>query len=198
MADYYDVDDILAEQQKLPAVFTTTVPAMGYLEGSTQGDDDIQRGTKMELPLWLVEQLTLQEFVDLSVPRQLSPSVRSAIRASAAHLDLFSLYPYFYRFCERYLSIAHDAELQGLLLKCFKDRLSMLLDHTQTKASDYTSELLRSLDWLERDVLRQGQESAGQVRNWSMRQSSKLKKSLSLSMIEPEASMPKRRSGSMG
>jgi len=38
--DYWGIDDILAESQKLPCVFTIDVPGLGYLEES--GEEDVR------------------------------------------------------------------------------------------------------------------------------------------------------------
>jgi GINS complex subunit 3 len=36
--NYYSLDQLLAENQKVPCVFNVTVPGMGYLEGTHERD----------------------------------------------------------------------------------------------------------------------------------------------------------------
>jgi GINS complex subunit 3 len=44
---YYSLDQLLAENQKIPCIFNIAVPGMGYLEGTNERD---------------VSQISLQEF----------------------------------------------------------------------------------------------------------------------------------------
>lgn len=38
MDDYYSLDQLLAESQKIPCTFQVTIPNMGHLEGTHQRD----------------------------------------------------------------------------------------------------------------------------------------------------------------
>ena len=60
MRDYFDISDILSEEERVPLVFDTPALDIGYLvEGSHA--EDVDMGTKVELPFWLA--------VSMSVPR---------------------------------------------------------------------------------------------------------------------------------
>ena len=74
---YYDIDAILATQQKLPCTFRLDIPGAGYLESEDANDvswpdphivlvqsltstQQIKQGQKVDLPYWLAELLALR------------------------------------------------------------------------------------------------------------------------------------------
>ena len=50
--NFFDVDDILASQGRVPCAFNVTAYRLGYLNPKSDGEH-IETGTKLELPLWL-------------------------------------------------------------------------------------------------------------------------------------------------
>jgi hypothetical protein len=58
MNRYYDIDAILTDSQRIPCTFELDVPRIGYLVSDSQAG--IQRGSKVELPLWIAEMLAIQ------------------------------------------------------------------------------------------------------------------------------------------
>ena len=96
MNNYYDIDHILTDAQKVPCTFEINIPGLGYLAGNAGGDvrcsirdtqraitqplthinptdffpfeiSQVKKGTQVTLPLWLASFLALQKFPDSSV-----------------------------------------------------------------------------------------------------------------------------------
>lgn len=54
--NFYDIDDILASELKVPCSFNVTAYRLGYLHSNSKSEH-IQTGTNIELPLWLAKSL---------------------------------------------------------------------------------------------------------------------------------------------
>ncbi|KAF7487896.1 hypothetical protein SSS_06012 [Sarcoptes scabiei] len=87
--NYFDFDDILAQTVRLPVKFQRTIPNLGFLDPSfanlhDEGDDEnqqesssstkktpaITKGTKLELPIWLVKELNGDNAVKVNLPKE--------------------------------------------------------------------------------------------------------------------------------
>ena len=106
---YFEIDDILSSQEKVPSKFETTVYNLGFLESSSEGEH-IDAGTKCELPLWLARELCnrRRRIVSVEVPKCYRESYRQILQADANVVDLHRLGPYYYDFGTKLLSFDHD------------------------------------------------------------------------------------------
>ena len=62
--DYWSVEAILAESQRLPCTFSVDVPGLGYLEESGEIDvrvrlTQMQKHTRVELVYWMAHMLAV-------------------------------------------------------------------------------------------------------------------------------------------
>lgn len=62
--DYWSVEAILAENQRLPCVFSVDVPGLGYLEESDEPDVrflliQMHKHTRIELAYWMAHLLAV-------------------------------------------------------------------------------------------------------------------------------------------
>ncbi|KAF2300838.1 hypothetical protein GH714_017726 [Hevea brasiliensis] len=96
MANYYDIDDILAEEEFVPVVFRNAVNGVKIDESTERGY--VEQGSKAELPFWLARELHLRHAVSMSVPACFNQKTRLEMQADAACVDLRSRCPYFYEF----------------------------------------------------------------------------------------------------
>ncbi|PWA90178.1 GINS complex, subunit Psf3 [Artemisia annua] len=64
MAQYYDIDDILADEELVPAMFLEAVNGVGLLE--TNDTDRVVPRSKVELPFWLARELHLRNVASVS------------------------------------------------------------------------------------------------------------------------------------
>ena len=49
---FLDIDEILAEEERLSCVFSLDASGLGYLD-PTSNEEDLPENSKVELPLWL-------------------------------------------------------------------------------------------------------------------------------------------------
>ncbi|KAJ5388350.1 hypothetical protein N7509_010891 [Penicillium cosmopolitanum] len=170
---YYDVDSILTDAQKLPCTFELEVPGLGILEGNP--GEDIKPGTRIDLPLWLGEMLSIgarlgtSRLVTLDMPSALSERVMNALKADPRTVDLRSLAPHFYSLGERILELFEEEELVDVLMETFKKRAAEVSDqaHNPRGAVGDGVDFLRGLDETERQLFRAAHDRAKEMRVWS-------------------------------
>ncbi|TQD75987.1 hypothetical protein C1H46_038474 [Malus baccata] len=96
MANYYDIDDIIMEQQLVPVVFQKAVNGV-EIDPSAE-TDYVEAGSKVELPLWLAYELHLKQVVKMKVPACFNHRTKLELGADGAAVDLRSRCLYFYEF----------------------------------------------------------------------------------------------------
>ncbi|XP_057766731.1 uncharacterized protein LOC130987128 isoform X3 [Salvia miltiorrhiza] len=67
MSNYYDIDDILAEEELVPTVFQHAANGVGLFDSSDDADK-VEAGSRAELPFWLVRELYLRQLISIRVP----------------------------------------------------------------------------------------------------------------------------------
>ncbi|KAJ6090150.1 hypothetical protein N7486_008965 [Penicillium sp. IBT 16267x] len=170
---YYDIDSILTDAQKLPCTFELEVPGLGVLEGNP--GEDIKAGTRIDLPLWLGEMLSIaarigtSRLVTLDMPEALSERVMNALKADPRTVDLRALAPHFYNLSERILELFEEEELVDVLTETFKRRAAEIADqaHNLRGAVGDGVEFLRGLDETERQLFRAAHDRAKAMRIWA-------------------------------
>ncbi len=102
--DYFDIDDILGSQERVPCKFELPVYRLGFLDPSSS-EEHIQKGTKMELPYWMSRDLCTRrrKIVSVEMPKIYGENYRQIYKADANALDLHKMGPYFYKFGVRLL-----------------------------------------------------------------------------------------------
>ena len=170
--NYYDIDDILADSEKIPCRFNITVPGLGYLEGNP--GRAIEKDTKIELPMWLAEILAIceigeenkQSFIDLSDPEFINTKVLNAIKTSAVSIDLHKLVPHFYTLIEKWCTMFSDEKLVEIILEMLKQRSMEINNFANNANKNINSEFLYTLDEFEKSLYKVTAESNKQMRNW--------------------------------
>ncbi|KAJ5440892.1 GINS complex [Penicillium cf. griseofulvum] len=170
---YYDIDSILTDAQKLPCTFELEVPGLGILEGNA--GEDIKAGTRIDLPLWLGEMLSIgarlgtSRLVTLDMPDALSERVMNALKADPRTLDLRALAPHFYNLSERILELFEEEEMVDVLGDAFKKRAAEIADHAHNSRGAVGGgvDFLRGLDETERQLFRAAHDRAKDMRIWS-------------------------------
>ncbi|XP_058196100.1 uncharacterized protein LOC131312401 isoform X2 [Rhododendron vialii] len=67
MSQYYDIDDIIAEDELVPAVFQVAANGVGLFDSSDE-TNKVELGSRVELPFWLARELHLRQAVSISLP----------------------------------------------------------------------------------------------------------------------------------
>ncbi|SNX81644.1 related to PSF3 - subunit of the GINS complex [Melanopsichium pennsylvanicum] len=83
---YWNVDDFLADSQKLPCTFNIDVPNMGQIHSTEERD--IKALSRVELPFWLAELMALNNIVSINKPKSFSNRVKAALDASPTSVQL--------------------------------------------------------------------------------------------------------------
>ncbi|KXS12615.1 GINS complex, Psf3 component [Gonapodya prolifera JEL478] len=194
--EYWDIDAILAEQQKVACYVKSDVPHFGYLAGSKShmvggaryGDavtplanpetenisQQLPKGSRVEVPFWLASQLALNQLVDIEVPRCFGTRARNDLKASPTAVDLNLLCPYFYAFGCSIFNLVIDRTLNKVLATTFTQRMQRVMDYTQSSilggaamaASAEQDRFLRTLEEEEKELHRLGVHSALDTRRF--------------------------------
>ncbi|KAG8885086.1 DNA replication protein [Tulasnella sp. 331] len=133
--NYYSTEAVLAEYSKLQCIFKLNVPDLGYVDGGSE--KDIKTGTKILLPYWLAPTLSLQEWVDITIPAPYTTRVKKALDADARNVKLSSLVGgtgTWYGFGKMIIDLLQEpesSELAKVLSNTFKSRLIDLMDQAQ-------------------------------------------------------------------
>ncbi|KAG1363459.1 hypothetical protein COCNU_11G002860 [Cocos nucifera] len=95
MPGYYDIDDIIMEEEPISVVFQVGAHGVGLLDPGSE-TNNVENGAKVDLPFWLAHELYLRQATSISVPACFSQKTRKEIQADAACVDLRIRCPYFY------------------------------------------------------------------------------------------------------
>ncbi|ODV97299.1 hypothetical protein PACTADRAFT_38769 [Pachysolen tannophilus NRRL Y-2460] len=174
-SSYYDIDDILADNQKLPCKFQMTVPGLGYLEGNP--GKPLRKNSKLELPLWLAEVLAIipidetseDSFIELVQPEYFSNRVINAIKTNSKTLDLHSISTYYYKLAIKWCAMFKDKELAEVISEMLKDRSSEINDFATNSKNGNSSgshDFILSLDEFEKKLFKLSHDSNRNFKNW--------------------------------
>lgn len=170
---YWDIDEILAEHQRVPASFHVDIPTYGFLEGNHE--DTLSRNVLVELPFWLACDLSLTPGVDdllsISVPKCFQQRITNDLDAGPASVNLHALCPYFYLFGMKIVLLCYDGALAKTLGSAFTTRLIKIMRYCQSSVATDRNEFLQTLDESEKELFHIGQESALATRRWLSRAS---------------------------
>ena len=107
--DYYDIDDILATQERVPSRLEVPLYNLGFLDPNSEGDH-LQAGMKIELPFWLAKDLCSRRrrIASVELPKPYREGYRQILKADANVVDLHKLGPYYYNFGTKLLHFSFD------------------------------------------------------------------------------------------
>ncbi|KAG6758228.1 hypothetical protein POTOM_038566 [Populus tomentosa] len=195
MANYNEIDDILAEEEFVPVVFQKAINGVKIDESTEKGH--VEQGSKTELPFWLARELHMRQAVSISVPACFNQNLnviefhrvisqetllkssmegfplldfretRLEIQADAACVDLRSRCPYFYEFgCK--LAPLCDKTIGLLLPYAFRIRYKEILHKAHTTAFATASKFLTHLTREETSLYEAAQSSMAAFKKWRM------------------------------
>ncbi|XP_051145172.1 uncharacterized protein LOC127261057 isoform X1 [Andrographis paniculata] len=167
MANYYDIDDILAEEELVPSVFQHAANGVGLFD-SSDDTNKVDAGSRVELPFWLVRELYLRQLISIRVPPcfDRESKTREEIAADAAHVDLRSRSPYFYEMGCKIAPLVGDKTIGPFLLIAFRTRYKEVLIKAHTLTSAATSKHLALLTNEEARLYEAGQSSIAAFKKW--------------------------------
>lgn len=173
MSNYYDLNSILTDSQKVPCTFELTVSGLGYLSGNP--GTSINQNTKVELPLWLGEMLAVNRLsnsadtlITMDMPTALSKRVMNALKADAKSVDLRAQAMHFYGLGARMLELFEDEEVVDILVETFRKRSLEVADKASgsRNLAGEGGEFVRGLEEQERSLFRAAHDGQTNVRKW--------------------------------
>lgn len=169
---YYDLNAILTDAQKVPCTFELQVPGLGYLSGDAGAA--VEKGTKVELPLWLGEMLAVskptgdESLASMDMPSALNQRVMNALKADPKSVELRSQAQHFYTLGARMLELFEDEEVVEVLTETFKQRSVEIADKASNTRNVQNSgnEFVLGLDETERQLFRAAHDGGNAVKRW--------------------------------
>ncbi|XP_020593033.1 DNA replication complex GINS protein PSF3-like isoform X1 [Phalaenopsis equestris] len=136
MGMYYDIDDILLEEEPISVIFQIGANGVGLLDPSSE-TNSIEKSAKVDMPFWLAHELYLRQAVSINVPHCFSQKTRKEIQADAACVDLRFRSPYFYELGCKLLPLVTDKSIGPFLQYAFSSRYTEILckSHSITGAT---------------------------------------------------------------
>ncbi|XP_020215654.1 DNA replication complex GINS protein PSF3 [Cajanus cajan] len=166
MAKYYDIDDIIMEEEAVLSIFKKAASGVGIDPSSEI--DFIETGSKVELPFWLAHELKLRQAVSVNVPSCFNEKTRSEIQADSAGVDLRSRCPFFYEFGCKIAPIVDDRKIGILLLSAFKSRYKEILTKAHTVAFAAGSKFWTILTKEEINLYETARSAMASFKKWRM------------------------------
>ncbi|KAE9410259.1 hypothetical protein BT96DRAFT_961739 [Gymnopus androsaceus JB14] len=173
--DYFSIDAILAENQKVQCKFKHRIPEMGHLGGGSERDITAQ--SKRQIPLWLAYIIVYSYWADFEIPQPFSKQKPRSVRLS----NLVGAGTGWYVFGKKIMDMIGDdqgLEMSEMLVSTFKGRLVDVIDQAQHFAAlgpvgggsggvDSGPQMFREgLDTTERELFVLAQESARRMKKW--------------------------------
>jgi len=189
--NYFSIEDILATQERVPCQVDSDLKNLGFLDPGSD-NQDLARGTKLELPLWMVEGLAAnqaQNYVSVDVPKTFREVFREIMSADPLVVDLHKLGPYYYEFARHLMKLTPgEGEAIGdSIRRTFRTRFREIMDASQNASEVDTVKVTNKMDMLERMLYSEGQDTKRGMEEWLHRRTGKITTS---AMV---ASMNKRR-----
>uniref|UniRef100_A0A7C8ZEM5 Uncharacterized protein n=1 Tax=Opuntia streptacantha TaxID=393608 RepID=A0A7C8ZEM5_OPUST len=167
MTNYYDIDDILAEEEFIPVVFQKAATGVGLLDPSSE-TNNVEQGAKIELPFWLAHELYARQALTMSNPPCFNQTTRKEIQADAASVDLRSRCQYFYELGCKIAPLVGDRTIGSFLLYSFTNRYKEVLSKAHTAAFTVSTKPLTLLTKEETHLYEAAQSSMAAFKKWRM------------------------------
>ena len=132
---YLDIDIILSEEERLPCIFSLDARQLGALDPSNRGEsDDLPAHSKIELPLWLAQEMAERHMVEVEIPKHFGSRMRDEIMAGPSSIKLKEFSFYFFEVGLKLCRITRDLDLRRTLRAAFcGDRYRELLVRALSK-----------------------------------------------------------------
>jgi GINS complex subunit 3 len=167
MSKYYDLNDILVEDEVVSTVFHHKANGVGNLDPGSE-DDNVEKGAVVELPLWLAQDLSRRKIIQVNLPPCFGAKVRKEVQADPACVNLRSKCPYFYEMGCKLADITGDPSLGGFLLSTLRGRYRDILCKALTSTITSTPKFMTLLTQEETHLFEAGRDSMRTFQKWRL------------------------------
>lgn len=167
LSRYYDIDDILAEEEKVPGKFLYGGFAVGYLDDACE-EEDLPVGAAVKTPLWLGLNLASFGLIEVRLPRMFSARAEARLRADPCEENLNDTCPYFYEVGRKLAQLFDEERLSSMLSAVLKERFKgFVARSSEFRTGDYHEQQAR-LSLLERDLFQVKADAASRMKSWRL------------------------------
>eukprot|EP01094_Clydonella_sp_ATCC50884_P009490 TRINITY_DN19022_c0_g1_i1.p1 TRINITY_DN19022_c0_g1~~TRINITY_DN19022_c0_g1_i1.p1 ORF type:complete len:184 (-),score=57.52 TRINITY_DN19022_c0_g1_i1:308-859(-) len=166
MADYYDIDAILASEDAMTVQFKHDVVHMGHLNpGCDDPQVDMKEGAKVEVPFWIAAALHSEDAAAIFPPRCFAPKFRDNMEANANTVTL-DKFPYYYEIGMHLAQMDPEGGVRASLKKVFAERCHEIFDHSNHMRHVNVDSFTRKLCMKERQLFDRGYEHSKAFESW--------------------------------
>jgi len=169
MAKYYDVDDILAEQETLPTVFNTEVYALGRALDPSCDSENLPAGSSVNLPFWLADFLSHRKMLKPHLPKFLKKRLRDELQGEAGCVDLRDRCKFFYELGRKLCTLSEldgSEDLSEFLLNTFTSRFKEMLTTSHVCSNETRETYSKVLTNEELELFTRAQASSKAFERW--------------------------------
>ena len=163
---YWDIDDVLAEEEKINCKFTEGSYQNSSLDPNLPPNLDIEKDAAMEIPLWLALALARPGIVEIEIPRFYKEQFKNTLEAGPNVINLRDKTPYYYEVGMKLVEYIGDNELMKLLANVFLIRMKQLANISFHLRIEDCSGLLRRMVDIEVRIFNFGREAALNYRSY--------------------------------
>jgi len=178
--NYFSLEDIMASEERIPVEVREDLPDLGFLDPGAD-NKELKRGTKLELPQWMVEGLRSgrSPYLDVEVPKTYREVYREIMTADPLVVDLHKQGPYYYEFGRQLMkqSQSEGEAIGRSLTNTFKTRFKKILDSAQNSCDTESLKETQKMDMLERLLYKQGQHCKAGMDAWLTRKTGSIQAS---------------------
>ncbi|XP_058099662.1 uncharacterized protein LOC131244010 isoform X1 [Magnolia sinica] len=165
MAQYYDIDDIMMEEELISVVFQVGANGVGLLDPGSE-TNNVEQGAKVDLPFWLAHELCLRQAVSINIPHCFNQKTRKEIQADAACVDLRTRCPFFYELGCKVTPLVGDRSIGSFLLYAFSGRYKEVLSKGHSAAFATAPKFLPLLTREESHLFEAARSSMAAFKKW--------------------------------
>lgn len=176
MLDDGSYAQLLAEEELVPCVMKIDGTGLGHLEEGSQCKD-LEKGARVQLPLWLATALSKKNMVTVHLPDEFSAHVRQDLDAGAMSVNLQLYSRHFFSVGLGLASATGDDALRADVRRALSgERFERLFDWSQNAGEHMDiSEITDKLTTDEIRLFQTGYKAASEVQAWKKRRFDKLK-----------------------
>ncbi|KAL5221114.1 hypothetical protein ABZP36_025827 [Zizania latifolia] len=166
MPGYYDINDILMEEEPISVVFQVSANGVGLLDPGAE-KNSVEKGAKVDLPFWLAHGLlSLEQAVSINVPPCFTQKTRKEIQADAACVDLRICCPYFYELGCKIVPLVNDRSIGLFLRYAFTSRYKDILSKSHSSSTMMVPKFVPRLTKEEARVFESARDSMASFKKW--------------------------------
>ena len=164
---YWDIDDILAEEEKINVVVDKSSYRNGSLNPNCQDPEaDLEKGSVLEIPLWLALFLAQIEMVEIEIPRFYRENFKNTLLADPTHVNLREKTPFYYEIGLKLCKLINDRTLVPTLSVVFLNRVKHFAKISFHLRIDDSTNLLKKMANFEMRIFNNGRKAANDYREW--------------------------------